>query len=343
MFEYMTVQEAASQWNISARRVQVLCRNGQLSGAIKAGKSWLIPKSCTKPEDQRIRSGDYIGWRKKYRKENTERIANKEPVHDALRIDGALWERVPVRRLNIEDLDQNAIRIFKEKAVESGRLSKEEVSVNDSMLMKKLMLVDEDGYLIRAGMLAFYDNPERFVTGSGIRIGYFEASDADLRFQDLIQGPLINQVDQAVDLVYLKYMKGLIYYDGIQRVEQYMFPKKAFRELLLNAVIHKDYASSNPIQISVYPDHFCIFNAGSLPEDLKSAARLYQKHASIPYNPRLARVFFLSGMVETWGRGFEVIKTACEDWNCPLPEYMSTGGVMFTGKACPKYLELLYQ
>lgn len=46
-------------------------------------------------------------------------------------------------------------------------------------------------------------------------------------------------------------MKARITYDGIQRKEIYMFPRDAFREILLNAVVHKDYASCNPIQISV--------------------------------------------------------------------------------------------
>ncbi len=41
-------------------------------------------------------------------------------------------------------------------------------------------------------------------------------------------------------------------YDGIQRVEQFMFHQDAFREILLNAIVHKDYSSCNPIQISVY-------------------------------------------------------------------------------------------
>ena len=47
-------------------------------------------------------------------------------------------------------------------------------------------------------------------------------------------------------------MKALITYEGIQRVEQFMFHQDAFREILLNAIVHKDYSACNPIQISVY-------------------------------------------------------------------------------------------
>ena len=47
------------------------------------------------------------------------------------------------------------------------------------------------------------------------------------------------QVDKTIDLVYTKYLKALIFYDGIQRVEQFMFHQDAFREILLNAIVHK--------------------------------------------------------------------------------------------------------
>lgn len=59
-----------------------------------------------------------------------------------------------------------------------------------------------------------------------------------LKIEDEVHGSLNEQIDKAVDLVYTKYLKALIYYDGIQRIEQFMFPQEAFREILLNAVVH---------------------------------------------------------------------------------------------------------
>ena len=53
-----------------------------------------------------------------------------------------------------------------------------------------------------------------------------------------------------------------VWHEGIQRVEQFMFHKDAFREILLNAIVHKDYSSCNPIQISVYEDKIYIWNYG---------------------------------------------------------------------------------
>lgn len=170
----------------------------------------------------------------------------------------------------------------------------------------------------------------------------FGQSDSDLQYQDEIHGPLIEQVDTAVNLVYTKYLKALIDYDGIQRIEQFMFHQDAFREILLNAIVHKDYSSCNPIQISVYEDKIYIWNDGEMPANLSSTDKLFKKHSSKPYNPKLANIFFKSGMIEAWGRGFDKIKTACLQYNGPLPEYdINEDGIMVLCKACDKYLKLL--
>ena len=58
--EYMTIQEAATKWSISERRIQVLCTGGRLPGATKFGRQWAIPADMDKPEDARIKSGKYI-------------------------------------------------------------------------------------------------------------------------------------------------------------------------------------------------------------------------------------------------------------------------------------------
>lgn len=116
-------------------------------------------------------------------------------------------------------------------------------------------------------------------------------------------------------------MKAKITYEGMQRSERYFIPKEALREALLNALCHKQYQSGIPIQISVYDDRLYIANCGSLPENW-TVENLMQKHASIPYNPDIAHVFYLAGFIESWGRGIEKICSACRQDKVPLPEYM---------------------
>ncbi len=51
---------------------------------------------------------------------------------------------MPLPKLSVADLKQDAIQLFKDKAVKRGRLTKEEVSVEDTILMDNLHLIDED-------------------------------------------------------------------------------------------------------------------------------------------------------------------------------------------------------
>ena len=59
MADTMLVKDVARLWNISERRVSALCKEGKIQGAVKYGKSWLIPVDAEKPEDSRVKSGDY--------------------------------------------------------------------------------------------------------------------------------------------------------------------------------------------------------------------------------------------------------------------------------------------
>lgn len=51
--EYMTANQAAQKWNISQRRVQILCAQNRIRGVFKLGDAWAIPKDAPKPEDNR--------------------------------------------------------------------------------------------------------------------------------------------------------------------------------------------------------------------------------------------------------------------------------------------------
>ncbi len=269
-------------------------------------------------------------------------IVGKELERALLKSQGRTWDGVPLPKLTVADLKPEAIALFKQKAVARGRLTSEDAGVSNEIMMENLHLVGEDGYLTRAAMLAFYRDPERWVTGAYIKIGFFGDSDSDLQYQDEIHGPLIEQIDRTIDLVYTKYMKARITYEGIQRIEVFMFPREAFREILLNAVVHKDYASCNPIQISVYEDHMYFWNDGQMPENLRTTESLFAKHSSKPFNPKLAHVFFISGMIEAWGRGFDKIKAACDAlYETPVPEYdISADGIMVHCRANAQYLRL---
>ena len=124
-------------------------------------------------------------------------------------------------------------------------------------------------------------------------------------------------------------MKALISYSGIQRVESYMIPQDAMREIILNAIAHKNYPSGNPIQIKVYDDHITIMNEGFWPFDYINVEDAYtDEHDSHPNNPKIAEGLYMAGDIETWGSGFDKIKKACVRYGAPLPVITATKGMV---------------
>ncbi|AOT72609.1 helix-turn-helix domain-containing protein [Geosporobacter ferrireducens] len=53
MLNYISVQQAADKWGISKRRIQKLCEENRITGAIRFGHAWAIPKDAEKPLDAR--------------------------------------------------------------------------------------------------------------------------------------------------------------------------------------------------------------------------------------------------------------------------------------------------
>ena len=240
-----------------------------------------------------------------YRSGSTKQILNGPALEAFLmRKRGVTWDNLPLPVFKINEVDEDEIKRFRKLAAKKGRIEPNLLEESKEVLLDKLHLTNGE-YLTNAAMLLFCKDPEKYQLGAYIKIGYFE-SDADLLYQDEIHGSVLEQVDRAVELIYLKYMKARIRYEGIQRIERYFVPEAALREALLNAVCHKQYQSGIPIQVSVYEDRLYVANIGSLPDNW-TLENMMQKHASKPYNPNLAYVFYLAGFIESWGRGIEKI------------------------------------
>lgn len=58
--EYLSIRQTSEKWGISTRRIQILCSEERIPGAVRIGYSWAIPKDAEKPRDARIKSGKYV-------------------------------------------------------------------------------------------------------------------------------------------------------------------------------------------------------------------------------------------------------------------------------------------
>jgi ATP-dependent DNA helicase RecG len=253
-----------------------------------------------------------------YRSGSTKQALNGPALTDfLLRKQGLHWDAVAIPDVTIAELNKDTLDLFRKKGIESKRLDKSIVGASDEVLLENLKFID-NGTLKRAAILMFHSDPEKYVTGAYIKIGFF-ADEAEILFQDEIHGNLIDQVEKTMELIFTKYTKALISYRGLNRIETYEYPDNGIKEAILNSVTHKRYASGSPIQIRVYQDRIVIWNSRYI-QDAMTHEELFGEHASKPGNPDVATAFFRSGYVEAWGRGVYRMVKECENAGLPLPD-----------------------
>jgi ATP-dependent DNA helicase RecG len=113
------------------------------------------------------------------------------------------------------------------------------------------------------------------------------------------------------------------------RLEPLEYPEPTLREAILNAIVHKDYASTWTF-LRVYNDKLEIWNPGLLPQEL-TIEKLKSRHSSYPRNPHIAEVFFKAGYIEAWARGTINMITECLASGLPEPVLEEDqGGVRVT-------------
>lgn len=118
-----------------------------------------------------------------------------------LRRQGQSWDSAPAPGLSLDDLDKGAMGRFVDGARRRGRIPDEATFEGPGELIAHLKLM-RDGYLTNAAALLFTRDPEAFVPGSSVKVGFFEGP--EILYQDVVGGPVIEQVDKTIDLLYAK-------------------------------------------------------------------------------------------------------------------------------------------
>jgi ATP-dependent DNA helicase RecG len=244
---------------------------------------------------------------------------------------GKTWDDVIETRAAFADIDEKAVKIFLAASQNTGRLPE-----NDGLdlpeLFEKLRLT-ENGQLKRAAIILFGKDPGKFYPSIYVKIGRFgkpariarsEGNDTDIIFQETEEGNLIMLLQAVLNQLNHKFLIRSIGFEGMHRIEKGEYPLAAIREMLLNALVHRNYMGA-PIQIRVYDDKISIWNEGSLPAGLTLAA-LKHSHSSRPRNPIIADVSFKGGYIDAWGRGTIKILDACKEAELPEPEMQEQDG-----------------
>ena len=95
--------------------------------------------------------------------------------------------------------------------------------------------------------------------------------------------------------------------------------------VIVNAVAHRDYASSASVQVMLFADRLEVWNPGELPPSL-TLAQLRVPHASIPHNPLISEPLFLAHYVERAGTGTLDMIALCREAGLPEPDFRQDGG-----------------
>lgn len=219
---------------------------------------------------------------------------------------GRSWDDVTNDRATLDDIDRNAIDYFLRKGIKAQRIPEDQREASTRDVLTNLHLIDENGHLKNAALLLFGKDPLKFFTNARFKIGRFGVDEADLLIQDVVEGNIIQMADRVVDLLKARYLVSPISFVGMNRIETLEVPLEALREILYNAITHKDYTGAD-IQMHVYNDHVEIWNQGDLPEGYDEKV-LYGKHSSMPRNSNIADTMFKAGFIDTWGRGYKKIR-----------------------------------
>jgi ATP-dependent DNA helicase RecG len=170
----------------------------------------------------------------------------------------------------------------------------------------------------------FGKDPGRFYPNTFVKIGRFGNSGADLRFQEVEEGNIIVLLRNVMEQLKQKFLIRHVEFEGMYRNEKLEYPVPALREMLLNALVHRNFMGSF-IQMRVYDDSINIWNDGMLPVGV-SLESLKRNHSSNPRNPLIAGVCFKGGLIDAWGRGTVTIIDSCKDAGLPEPELIEQDG-----------------
>ena len=263
---------------------------------------------------------------------NTNRAMSRDEYHRVLleRLHGQYrWENDPVRDWTVDDLDASEITRTIDEAIRRRR-AEDPGTRGPTELLRGLGLTRGDR-LLRAAVVLF-GRSERVgaeYPQCMLRVARFRGTARTDEFLDNRQfhGNAFTLLGSAERFFRENLpIAGRIEPDRFERVDDPLYPPPALREALANAICHRDYSiGGGSVAAAIYDDRLEVTSSGPLHFGLTPEA-LFQPHESLPWNPLMARVFYLRGIIEQWGRGTIKMRELTTGAGLPPPEIEDAGG-----------------
>lgn len=221
----------------------------------------------------------------------------------------------------LDDIDWTKARDYAQKLSGFSDMDVKQV------LLKRgcLTTLDDELYPTNAGILLFGREPQRHIVGSditGVRFAGETMGDTFAR-QD-IGGTLIDQVRLAETFLVDHLRKHVTLRDTMQREESYEYPMEAARELVVNAVAHRDYSvRGDNIRIFIFSNRMEVYSPGSLPGPM-TIENLKDERFS--RNPILVQVLADFNFIEKLGYGVDRVMELMKEKNLQDPDFAERAG-----------------
>lgn len=120
-------------------------------------------------------------------------------------------------------------------------------------------------------------------------------------------------------------LPGKIVPGKLQRVDTPLIPPDAMREILVNALIHRDYSiAGGAISLAIFDDRVEVWSAGTYPAGI-TPDMLTRQPLSVLRNPIIADIFHRAGLIEQWGRGTNRVIEMCRKAGIARPIFQENG------------------
>jgi predicted HTH transcriptional regulator len=226
----------------------------------------------------------------------------------------------------LDDIDEEAVQVF----VRVARRQRQFPLPDDAPVREVLTHLNllSAGLPKRAAILLFGKNPQQFMASAEVRSMHFHGPVIQRPAPDyrIFKGPLLTQVDQAVDHVLSKLDVSVgTRSESTQAPTRYELPPEVVREAVVNAIAHRDYAAAGATQISVFSDRVEVWNPGELLAPL-TVEILREPHRSVTRNARVCEALYLAGYIEKYGTGTLMMIRESVDHALPEPEFIQQPG-----------------
>ena len=231
------------------------------------------------------------------------------------------YEEEISRNASIDDLDWRKVETYAARLTSLSRESAHEV------LLRRGCLVKREGRWLptNAGILLFGKDPQRFTRAAritAVRFGGEEMGDVFTR-QD-IGGTLPDQIYRAETFLLDNLRKGVHLGANMVRSEQLEYPMEAARELVVNAVAHRDYSiQGDDIRLFIFSDRLEVTSPGGLPGPVTLANIVEERYSR---NSIIVQVLSDLGFIERLGYGIDRVIALMQTYDLPAPHFAETSG-----------------